>query len=67
MHSYECIKNNGYHNSYYNHKDASGKSDTNIMHSPAGLREARLAVVARVADAIQEALEVLGIDAPVEM
>ncbi len=57
----------GAFNGYYNHKDASGKSDTNIMHSPAGLREARLAVVARVADAIQQALEVLGIDAPNEM
>ena len=57
----------GAFNSYYNHKDASGKSDTNIMHSSAGLREARLAVVARVADAIKEALEVLGIDAPNEM
>lgn len=57
----------GAFNSYYNHKDSSGKSDTNIMHSPAGLREARLAVVARVADAIKEALEVLGIDAPDEM
>ncbi len=57
----------GAFNGYYNHKDASGKSDTNIMHSPAGLREARLAVVARVAYAIEEALEVLGIDAPDEM
>lgn len=57
----------GAFNSYYNHKDSSGKSDTNIMHSAPGLREARLAVVARVADAIKEALEVLGIDAPNEM
>jgi arginyl-tRNA synthetase len=54
-------------NGYYNHKDENGKSDTNIMHSPPGLREARLAVVARVADAIGEALDVLGIEAPNEM
>jgi arginyl-tRNA synthetase len=54
-------------NGYYNHKDENGKSDTNIMHSAAGLREARLAVVTRVADAIQEALGVLGIEAPNEM
>ena len=49
------------------HKDAQGKSDTSILHSPEGLREARLAVVTRVADAIAEALGVLGIEAPNEM
>jgi arginyl-tRNA synthetase len=54
-------------NGYFNHKDASGKSDTNVLLSPEGLREARLAVVTRVADAIRDALAVLGIDAPDEM
>jgi arginyl-tRNA synthetase len=54
-------------NSYYNHKGADGKSDTSVLHAPEGLREARLAVVTRVADAIKKALEVLGIDAPDEM
>ena len=54
-------------NGYYNHRDANGKVDTNILESPEGLREARLAVVTRVADAIKEALAVLGIDAPDEM
>ncbi len=54
-------------NGYYNHRDANGKLDTKIMESPEGLREARLAVVTRVADAIKEALAVLGIDAPDEM
>jgi arginyl-tRNA synthetase len=54
-------------NAYANHKDSSGKSDTNVLFSPPGLREARLAVVARVADAIRAALAVLGIDAPDEM
>ena len=54
-------------NGYYNHKGADGKSDTSVLHAPEGLREARLAVVTRVADAIKEALAVLGIDAPNEM
>jgi arginyl-tRNA synthetase len=54
-------------NGYYNHRDLTGKNDTNVLYSPSGLREARLAVVARVADAIQEALGVLGIEAPSEM
>ncbi len=54
-------------NGYYNHKDENGKSDTKILESPEGLREARLELVIRVADAIKEALGVLGIDAPEEM
>jgi arginyl-tRNA synthetase len=54
-------------NTYYNHKDADGKSDTSVMHAESGLREARLELVVRVADAIHDALEVLGIDAPDEM
>ena len=54
-------------NTYYNHKGADGKSDTSVMHAEPGLREARLELVVRVADAIREALGVLGIDAPEEM
>ena len=44
-------------NSYYNHKDASGKNDTSVLKSQPGLREARLSLVGRVANAL---LEVLG-------
>ena len=47
-------------NTYYNHKGADGKSDTSVMHAEPGLREARLELVVRVADAIREALGVLG-------
>jgi arginyl-tRNA synthetase len=54
-------------NGYYNHKGADGKADTSVLHAPEGLREARLELVVRVADAIREALGVLGIDAPDEM
>jgi arginyl-tRNA synthetase len=54
-------------NSYFNHKDANGKSDTNVLHSEPGLREARFELVVRVANAIREALGVLGIEAPDEM
>jgi arginyl-tRNA synthetase len=54
-------------NTYYNHKGADGKSDTSVMHAEPGLREARLELVVRVADAIREALGVLGIEAPDEM
>ncbi len=54
-------------NGYYNHKGSDGKSDTSVLHAPEGLREARLALVVRVADAIKEALGVLGIEAPDEM
>ncbi len=54
-------------NAYYNHKGSDGKADTSVLHAPEGLREARLALVVRVADAIKEALGVLGIEAPDEM
>jgi arginyl-tRNA synthetase len=55
-------------NGYYNHKDANGKSDTSVRHAgDYRLGQARLMLVARVADAIREALGVLGIDAPEEM
>ncbi len=54
-------------NGYYNHKDASGKPDTRILQSEAGLREARLALVQKVKETLGEALELLGIHAPEEM
>ncbi len=54
-------------NGYYNHKGVDGKADTSVLHAPEGLREARLELVIRVADAIKEALGVLGIEAPDEM
>jgi arginyl-tRNA synthetase len=54
-------------NTYYNHKGPDGKSDTSVLRSEPGLREARLELVVRVADAIRDALGVLGIEAPDEM
>ncbi|HEX2863798.1 MAG TPA: arginine--tRNA ligase [Deinococcales bacterium] len=54
-------------NGYYNHKGPDGRPDTAVLGAPEGLREARLAVVTRVADAIREALNVIGISAPDEM
>jgi arginyl-tRNA synthetase len=55
-------------NGYYNHKDASGRPDTRVLYgSDYRLGQARLMLVARVADAIREALGVLGIEAPDEM
>jgi arginyl-tRNA synthetase len=75
-----CIRENSSHpmctyaldlaaafNGYYNHKGKDGKPDTSVLHAPEGLREARLVVVTRVADAIRDALGVLGIEAPNEM
>jgi len=54
-------------NAWYNHKDDGGRSDTNVLQSPAGLREARLALVERVQQAITETLGWLGIEVPDEM
>jgi arginyl-tRNA synthetase len=54
-------------NTYYNHKNAEGKSDTSVIHAEPGLRESRLLLVIRVAEAIHEALDVLGIEAPDQM
>ncbi len=51
-------------NAYYNHKDKNSKSDTSIIYSPEGLREARLEIVIKVADTIREVLALLGIEAP---
>ena len=54
-------------NSYYNHKDASGRPDTQVMRSGAGLREARLLLVDRVRATLAATLGLLGIAAPAEM
>lgn len=54
-------------NGYYNHKDASGRPDTQVMRAPAGLREARLALVRRTKDALAYSLGLLGVTAPEEM
>ncbi|WP_110885963.1 arginine--tRNA ligase [Deinococcus yavapaiensis] len=54
-------------NGWYNHKDEGGKNDTNVMASPEGLREARLALVERMHAALVETLGWLGIEVPSEM
>lgn len=54
-------------NSYYNHKDESGKPDTQVMRSRPGLREARLVLVDRVRATLAATLDLLGIAAPAEM
>ena len=55
---------NGF-NAYYNHRSPDGKSDTSVkLTKQPGLKAARLALVVRVASAISQALEVLGIHAP---
>lgn len=54
-------------NSYYNHRDEHGKPDTTVLRAPAGLREARLLLVARVKQALHDVLALLGISAPEEM
>lgn len=57
----------GVFNAWYNHKDPAGKGDTNAMTSPPGLREARVALVARMHAALVETLGWLGIEVPSEM
>ena len=54
-------------NSFYNHRDAGGKPDTQVLKAEAGLREARVALVRKVRDTLAEALGLLGIEAPEEM
>ncbi|WP_261664489.1 arginine--tRNA ligase [Deinococcus sp. Marseille-Q6407] len=54
-------------NSWYNAKDKAGKPATNVLQSPAGLREARLALVARVRRAFEETLDLIGIEVPAAM
>jgi arginyl-tRNA synthetase len=54
-------------NAYYNHKDAQGRFDTQVLKSPPGLREARLALVDKVRKTLAASLALLGIGAPEEM
>jgi arginyl-tRNA synthetase len=54
-------------NGYYNHRDALGKPDTAVLRSDPGLREARLALVAKVRDTLAATLALLGIEAPPRM
>ncbi len=54
-------------NGFYNHRDASGKPDTQVLKAEAGLREARVALVRKVKETLGDALGLLGIEAPEEM
>lgn len=54
-------------NSYYNHKDARGNSDTQVLTAETGLKEARLVLVAKVKETLAYTLNLLGIAAPEEM
>ncbi len=54
-------------NGYYNHKGADGRPDTQVLRSPAGMREARLLLVDRVRRTLADTLALLGIGAPEEM
>ncbi len=54
-------------NGFYNHRDASGKPDTQVLKAEPGLREARVALVRKVRETLADALALLGIEAPEEM
>ncbi|GAA5511745.1 arginine--tRNA ligase [Deinococcus carri] len=54
-------------NAWYNAKDRAGKPATNVLQSPAGLREARLALVGRLRRAFEETLDLIGIQVPSAM
>ncbi|MBB6096755.1 arginyl-tRNA synthetase [Deinobacterium chartae] len=54
-------------NGWYNLKDEAGKPATRVIDAPAGLAQARVALVARMGVALERALEVLGIEVPAEM
>jgi arginyl-tRNA synthetase len=54
-------------NGYYNHKDNQGKSDTQVLKAVSGLKEARLALVQKLKEALATGLMTLGIDAPEAM
>ncbi|MDO4262874.1 MAG: arginine--tRNA ligase [Deinococcus sp.] len=54
-------------NAWYNAKDRAGKPATNVLQSPQGLREARLALVGRVRRAFEETLDLIGIEVPAAM
>ncbi|MXV19825.1 arginine--tRNA ligase [Deinococcus xianganensis] len=54
-------------NAWYNAKDKQGRAATNVLASPEGLREARLALVARVRTAFEDTLGLIGIEIPPAM
>ncbi len=54
-------------NGFYNHRNAEGKPDTQVLKAEPGLREARVALVRKVRDTLAGALGLLGIEAPQEM
>lgn len=54
-------------NSYYNHRDQHGKPDTQVLKAADGLKEARVALVSKLKDALTAGLETLGIAAPEAM
>ncbi|MDV6374554.1 arginine--tRNA ligase [Deinococcus arenicola] len=54
-------------NAWYNAKDKKGKPATNVLQSEEGLREARLALVARLRQAFEETLDLIGIEIPAAM
>ena len=54
-------------NAWYNAKDRQGKPATNVLQSEEGLREARLALVARLRQAFEETLDLIGIEVPAAM
>lgn len=49
-------------NAYYNHKDVNGKADTIVLKAPAGVREARLMLIACCVEKIDQVLGLLGIE-----
>jgi arginyl-tRNA synthetase len=54
-------------NGYYNHRGPDGRPDTAVLRAEPGLREARLALVAKVRDTLARALSLLGVEAPSQM
>lgn len=54
-------------NSWFNAKDRQGKPTTNVLQSPSGLREARLALMVRLRQAFEETLDLIGIQIPEAM
>jgi arginyl-tRNA synthetase len=54
-------------NGYYNHRGPDGRPDTAVLRAESGLREARLALVAKVRDTLARTLSLLGVEAPRQM
>jgi len=54
-------------NGYYNHRGPDGRPDTAVLRAQPGLREARLALVAKVRDTLARTLSLLGVEAPRQM